>query len=340
MIGGFRKQEAFMPRRIPPLLCLGLVFTACSHFRTPAPLPPLEPIRPYVFDVMAPGKLVVQRHFLGRDRDVEYVIDVETRRATPIVRWRLTSADYPAISPDGSLIAYSTRRGIHIVDAAGGRARQVTTMGDEGAPSWAPDGRLVFVSRTFDPVPGANTIFRQSPIADAPDRAAVRTYEFRTNRFFSRSMDRISVAPNGRLVFLGYYGIVSMESDGSGVTLLMPFPHPRLHEYSAPSWSPAGDRIAFLELEHVQSQFFHTRLRIMNADGTNLETFVSVGAGNWLGEPSLCWSADGTQIAFTAPTGERSSHLFIARLRPLMGRGPFQVTTAQGVADGSVSCSR
>jgi hypothetical protein len=341
-----------MRHQIRPLLCLGLVFTACSHIRAPAPLPPLEPI---AFERLLPGKLVFQRYFVdGRGRDVEYVIDVDTRRTTPIVRWRLTSADFPAISPNGSLIAYSAgRRGIYIVDAAGGRARQVTAiMGDEGAPSWTPDGRqIVFVSRTFDPARGVSTIFRQSPVADAADRVAVRTYALRAETSPSGSIaDRISVAPNGKLVFLGRLGISSMESDGSGVTLLMPFHSWGWFEYSAPSWSPAGDMIAFLETQrespHILSRIFNTRVRIMNADGTNLRTLASVGAGGgkWLGDLSLCWSADGAQIAFTAPTGEWTSHLFVARLNPLDAIYPVrplvQVTTAPGVSDGSVSCSR
>ncbi|REJ90058.1 MAG: peptidase S41 [Planctomycetota bacterium] len=51
---------------------------------------------------------------------------------------------YPAISPDGKQIAFSFRGDLWLVDAAGGRARHLTTHDlYERSPVWSPDGKQI-----------------------------------------------------------------------------------------------------------------------------------------------------------------------------------------------------
>lgn len=55
---------------------------------------------------------------------------------------------YPAISPDGSQIAFAYKGDIFCVDAQGGKARQITTNpAHDSYPVWSPDGkRIAFAS--------------------------------------------------------------------------------------------------------------------------------------------------------------------------------------------------
>ncbi len=51
---------------------------------------------------------------------------------------------YPALSPDGSRIAFAYRGDLYVVDAEGGRARRLTSDASyDYAPVWSPDGRQI-----------------------------------------------------------------------------------------------------------------------------------------------------------------------------------------------------
>lgn len=51
---------------------------------------------------------------------------------------------YPAISPDGSTIAFNYKGDIYLVSSEGGRARALTTHADHDfMPTWSPDGKTI-----------------------------------------------------------------------------------------------------------------------------------------------------------------------------------------------------
>lgn len=88
------------------------------------------------------------------------VFDLKSRHITRVVRSARVSASNPAWSPDGNRLAFvdmpraarsDSRYGaddfleIYVVNEDGTRLRRLTRNSDlESAPSWAPDGRIIF----------------------------------------------------------------------------------------------------------------------------------------------------------------------------------------------------
>ncbi len=68
-----------------------------------------------------------------------------------------TFARFPALNPDGSMIAFSYQGDIWTVPADGGKASRITIhQAYESYPCWSPDGsRIVFSSNRF----GQNDLF-------------------------------------------------------------------------------------------------------------------------------------------------------------------------------------
>jgi TolB protein len=83
--------------------------------------------------------------------------------------------------------------------------------------------------------------------------------------------------------------IFLVNADGSGVTALTTGDV----DYSAPAWSPRGEKLAFVMLErHGRGG---ARIGVMSSDGNAL-TPLAASAQPWLG---VSWSPDGRLIAFT-----------------------------------------
>jgi Tol biopolymer transport system component len=189
----------------------------------------------------------------------------------------------PAWSPDGSKIAFISRRDgpahVYVMQADGTGARRLTdTPRDDEHPSWSPDGRRIVFGR-------------EGILAVIPADGG------KARRILIRPGSAIDPAwsPDGKLIAFSYRSpgtpvreIYVMRPDGSGVRRLT-----KLGDVSAaPAWSPDGRRIAF------ESNAFgdHYEIYTVGLDGKSPQR-VTISESSDTLEPA--WSPDGRELAFS-----------------------------------------
>ncbi len=179
----------------------------------------------------------------------------------------LIDSDGPSWSPDGTKIAFTSRRGdevdIYTMDADGSNVVRLTRHpAFDGGPAWSPNGqRIAFSSDRDSP----------EPFSGDPDNPS----------FFYRVGGAFTDAD-----------IYVMDVDGSNVVRLTDAPG--LDHFA--SWSPDGTKIAFTSSRDTDSETGepNREVYVMVADGSNAIRLTHHPAFD--SEPS--WSPDGRRIAF------------------------------------------
>jgi Tol biopolymer transport system component len=230
-------------------------------------------------------------------------------QSTPI---QVTSAagweGQPALSPDGSRIAYTSDESgnydIYATDLRGGRVLQLTD--DPGADydaTWFPDGTaLAFVSDRRSPM----DVWKVGQFGGSP-----------TLLIGNAACPAIS--PDGRRVAFsrinakGDYRVwVALVDDPSSAVQLTIDDDPTWGHVE-PAWSPDGREICYATLHN---------LCVIPADGGAPRQLTSIGEGD--GDPA--WSPDGAYVYFTSKRGGTEG-LWCVRSR---GGKPERVTTGAG----------
>ena len=204
-----------------------------------------------------------------------YVMNVDGSGLTRIADLRGPKG-YPSWSPDGRRIAFQYDDGywnIRVVNADGSGLTSLTTG---RYPEWSPDGkRIAFYSSRS----GSNEIHVMD--ADGSNIAQLTSHGSRL-----REPGPPSWSPDGQRIafvsdkddigrasqrFVRVHQIYVMNADGSDVVQLTNQPGGN----GSPSWSPDGQRIAF-----ISGRDRNAALYVMNADGSGATRLTNSPASN------------------------------------------------------------
>ncbi len=195
----------------------------------------------------------------------------------------VADSQFPAVSPDGSRIAFVSNRDIYVISVDGSHLLRLTN-------TWSSDGRKVLFaiassdSSTIDSVDLDGVV---TEIGKVPGRA-------------------VRISPDGKRILyaLGTWTAVRlMESNVDGSKAR------QLTDGSSvvwgPRWSPDRKTIAFTGSDADKT----LHISIMNADGSNVHELAH--ADHAEGNMQMpAWSPDGGHIAVQVSTKERS-HIWI-----------------------------
>lgn len=209
-----------------------------------------------------------------------FIMDASSGTSAPVSSQAGVTNDYPALSPDGTKIAFSSTRDgnyeIYLINIDGtGVVRLTNDPGGDIMPAWSPSGtQLVYVRIATGS--GAQQIIRMNADGSSP-----------TPLTAPGTGGDPAWSPDGTRIVYGSAGALwTMNADGSNQALLFD----DLISADQPTWSPDGSQIAFAGVDANQDIF------IINADGSGLRNLTNTASGEI--QPS--WSPDGDYIAFNA----------------------------------------
>ena len=211
-------------------------------------------------------------------------------------------AAFPSFSQSGNELCFhgqTTPRDIYIVNVHGTGLTNLTTPdrlpgqpglnGDNIRCDWSAKGNAIAFTSSRDGnqeiyvIDADGTGLRRMTTAGGSD----------ANPAFSPKGDLIAFESNRD----GTPEIYVMKADGTGdaerLTNFSAGPTPNNVAVSKPTWSPAGDRIAFHRRVGAQGTRGHFEVYTMNADGSNVTQITFTPSPGFSGFPSWGkWSAD------------------------------------------------
>ena len=204
----------------------------------------------------------------------------------------------PALSPDGSRVAYYSLRpsfGLYAADISGQNQRRladVMQLHYQNQPVWSARGdRIAFESARSGGQGAPADIF----VANADGSGLVNVTKGAVSAYGPTWS-----ADGARLAFTVWEAdgvtsnIYSAAADGSGLQRVTNNP-PGMGSWSG-SWSPDGSLIAFISSRDGNGEVY-----VIRPDGSGLTNLTKSPSGDFaspIGSPPLAWAADGKKIAF------------------------------------------
>lgn len=224
-----------------------------------------------------------------------FLLSIKTGQTRELTAPHDANDSYPVYSPDGRWIAFTRLRAdrdVFIVPSSGGRTRQLTfdSIPKLGRVTWTADSREIVYSGAREN--GGAGLWRVSLARGAP-RRIYSTLDFAGNPAISGKGDLLAYTES-------WIDTNIYRSDGPGFSAGVPgsFGEPQKMIASSredynPSFSPDGQRIAFVSNRTGHSEIWTSRL-----DGSHEMQVTDLGG--FVGTPR--WSPDGRWIAFDSIT--------------------------------------
>ncbi len=191
-------------------------------------------------------------------------------------------ASQPTVKTDGQRMVYrdwnSGNRSLVAMDTYGGNQRRLTNFGEDGLPSFSPNGQTVVFSSAREP--DRKGRIYQVNVDGGPDWQL----KLGTDPIFGEYPAWLS---NGQIAYKSDFpqqGIVVMNADGAAPRLLVGD-----GSATAPAGSPDSQRMAFMSKRDGNWEVYR-----VNLDGSGLVRLTNNGANDGL----PAWSPDGKSIAF------------------------------------------
>jgi TolB protein len=205
----------------------------------------------------------------------------------------------PALSRDGTRIAFAKRGDVYVMSVGGASVRRLTFSGssEEGSPAWSPDRRWIAYSSYKS---GRSSIWKMR--ADGGHKTLLAR---------GKTLSVPAWSPDGRRV--AYAGVNSqiwlMNADGSRKHALTRTASGTGVDW-APAWSPDGRRLAYESNVGTGPRDLTNEIWVIGADGSHPVRLTH----NALNDNRPVWSPDGNWILFSSQLPHPGvAHLWLMR---------------------------